>query len=194
MNKSANIYMKKIVLAAALVLSLAFIASAHAQSAPQCVVNYFTTSSNSISYGTSVSISWNTSNCSTVSVYGGSINNSNYLPTTGSIQTNPIYNTTTFTLNASGNYNSAPTQNLTIFVNNQNNYQQYYNNTYQTYTPCVISSFSASPVSVVSGNSTTLTWNTVGCTTVTLTGPNISNTNQIPNGSISTGALYGPAT
>ena len=202
MKKFMNTYIKQVLLATALVLSLAFVMQAKADQ-PECVVNYFTVSPQPISSGSSAMISWTTSNCNEISIYGGSINNSTNLPSSGSLTTNPLYGTTTFTINASGIYNYAPVQSATAVVSNQyGNSGQYYSNspytynpTYQTYVPCVVSSLTASPTSVTSGGSTTLSWTTsAGCTSVSLTGPNISSTNLALSGSTSTGSLYGPST
>jgi hypothetical protein len=54
---------------------------------------------------------------------------------------------------------------------------------------CLINSFTANPTSVNSGSSSNLNWQTTGCTSASVSGPNVSS-NQL-SGSIGTGALYG---
>ena len=57
--------------------------------------------------------------------------------------------------------------------------------------PCVISSFSASPNTIVSGESATLYWATQGCMNTAVTGGSLYGGYQPMTGSLSTGPLYG---
>ncbi len=64
----------------------------------------------------------------------------------------------------------------------------------QQQSQCYINNFYASPSNVSYGSATTLYWNSTGCTSASISGPGISSTNQGPNGSIGTNALYNSAT
>ena len=121
-----------------------------------CLISYFTASPTSINSGSSSTLSWNTSNCNSVS-----ISNLNYnVPVYGSQVVYPTY-TTTYVLTAYGN-GGTQTQSVTVYVNNypQNN--------------CLITSFYASPTSINSGSSSTLSWGTSNCTSVSISNLNYS--------------------
>src|SRR5690606_17088464 len=110
-------------------------------------------------------------------ITGGNLSGSQ-LPS-GSRSTGSLYNTTTFTLNAVGQTGQQVSQSVTVSV-------------VQPQT-CSINNFNASPSSVSSGNSATLSWSTSGCTNVTISGGTVSGS-QSQSGSISTGALYNTTT
>lgn len=146
-----------------------------------CVINNFNPSSTYINNGQALTINWNTTNCTSVSVTGPGINNSNQ---DGS-QT--IYPTSsgTYVINAYGPNNSAPAQSFFVNVNN-NNYNYNYNNNYNNYNYnynsgyCYITSFTAngsSTATVAPNSNVTLAWNTSNCTSVTVSGPNFTNYN-----------------
>ena len=116
-----------------------------------CIISYFNASPTSINTNGSSTLSWSTSNCNSVV-----ISNLGYsVPTSGSQVVYPTY-TTTYVLTAYGSSGTQQTQSVTVSVNNYN-----YNN-------CLISYFSASPTSINSGSSSTLTWSTSNCTSVTI--------------------------
>jgi hypothetical protein len=118
--------------------------------------------STTVAYGSPVTLSWNTSGCSSVSVTGSGINS-------GSLSnTVTIYpaGSSQYTITAY-NYNGT-SQTRSIYVSVISNYQVYNN--------CYISSFSANQNYVASGYPVTLTWNTNNCYPV-----NISNIGNVAN-------------
>lgn len=141
---------------------------------PLCVINSFSASPTTIQSGNSSTLSWNTSNCSQVSITNLSVSN-----TSGSVSTGTLTQTTTFTLSASG-ANGSDTKNVTVTVNGTNNGGS-----------CTIGSFFATPQNISYGQSTTLTYSTTGCTSVSIS-PSVSASGT--SGSIQTGPLYGTTT
>ena len=134
-----------------------------------CVVNSFGNSTN-INAGSGATLTWNTSNCSTVSISGvGSV------ASTGSIVVYPTV-TTTYTLSINGNTSNS----VVITVNGYNNGS------------CTINSFVPSTTSVASGGTVELTWSTSNCTNVTVSGGGVTS-NQISGSAWST-SLYGTTT
>lgn len=126
-----------------------------------CVINNFTANGSSnayISSGNPVTIAWNTTNCTSVYVTGNGMNSSN---TSGS-QTVYPQSSGQYTITANGIYNQAPSQNVYVNVSgNQNN--------------CYINNFTANgsqSITIQSGNSVNLSWNTTGCTSASISGPN----------------------
>jgi Domain of unknown function DUF11 len=135
-----------------------------------CNISYFTASPSYITSGQSSNISWSTNNCNTVSISNlNSYYGSNNLSAYGSQTVYPTY-TTTYTLTAFGNNGAVQTQSVTVSVNSN------INNNYNNYSNCYISSFYASPTYINSGQASTLTWNTYGCNSVS-----ISNLNNYRN-------------
>jgi hypothetical protein len=121
-----------------------------------CSISYFNVSPTSVTSGMTATLSWNTTNCSSVS-----ISNLNYnVPVSGSQVVYPTY-TTTYVLTAYGTSGVQQTQSVTVYVNNYN----YQNN-------CSISYFNANPTSISSGGSATLTWNTTNCSSVSISNLN----------------------
>lgn len=84
-----------------------------------CVIDSFTGPS-SVTSGSPATLSWSTTNCSTVSISGDGISG-NY-PVDSSVTSNALYGTTNFTLSATGDIGS-PTANWTVNVNQQQTYQ-----------------------------------------------------------------------
>ena len=158
------------------------------QNTSACVVNSFTANGASgtttINSGTSITLAWNTSNCTTVTVngiaYTGSQANSGSV-TIGA----PYVGTYPYSLFAVDNFGHTSNANVTVTVSNLNNNYNY----------CQISYFQPTQSSLVSGAATTLTWTlSGGCTgAVNLSGPNFTNS-QIYGNSISTGPIYSYAT
>jgi hypothetical protein len=123
---------------------------------PNCVINNFTANPNQISQGGSSTLSWNTTDCNSVTISNLGYN----VPVDGSQVVYPTA-TTTYVLTAYGQNGGPQTQSVTVTVN----------------TPilnCVINSFSASPTQITSGGSSTLSWSTTDCTSVSIS-PNIGN-------------------
>ncbi len=142
-----------------------------------CVINSFSASPSSVTSGSSSTLSWSTSNCTSASIspFIGNITN----PNSGSMSTGALANSTTFTLYASGN-GASPQATTVVNVNSVSN-------------PCSISYFNANPMNVNSGNSSTLSWNTPNCTSVTIS-PFVGNGLNPTGGSASTNSLYNDTT
>lgn len=140
-----------------------------------CTVDSFTASPTTITSGNSSTLSWNTTNCSTVTVSGiGGV----FSPDS-SVVSPTLTSTTTYTLTATGD--TTDTATLTVTVNPI------------IVDTCSITSLYASPSMVDSGNSSTLYWNTTGCTTVSISGGTLGGSYPV-NSSANTGALYSGTT
>ncbi|MEI8269744.1 MAG: hypothetical protein WCG45_00070, partial [bacterium] len=128
-----------------------------------CSINSFTINNqNSINIqpGTYATLAWSTTNCTTsVSITG--TNNFNATGQNGSQQvyfSQASSGTYTYTINASGPNNSAPSQTVNVYVTPVQN--------------CSISNFIASPTYINSNSSSTLNWNTNNCTSVSISNLN----------------------
>ncbi len=142
-----------------------------------CTINSFSASPTQVLAGSSSTLYWSTSNCATVVVSGGNLGN---VPTSASsIGTGAIYGPTTFTLTATGT--NGQTTERTVVVSITNN----------PTLSCIIDTFYASPSTVVAGFSSTLYWNTSGCTSVSLSGGSIYGSYYGLSSSVTTGAIYG---
>jgi len=119
-----------------------------------CTISNFYANSSSINQGSSTSLIWATNNCTSASISPnvGSIN------TSGSTSVSPS-STTTYTLNAYGSNGVQQSQSVTVSVN-------------QVQNDCSISYFNASPTYITSGNSSTLSWDTDNCTSVSISNLN----------------------
>ncbi len=135
------------------------------QQSNPCVINSFSAYQSSVAYGSSTTLSWSTSNCTSANINGNTVN-----ANSGTWNTPNIYGSTAFTLSASGSAGSATPQ--TIYVTAQQQQQQ-----------CSIDYFSASSSSVTSGQSVTFSWSTTGASSATLDGPNVYNINVGTNSS-----------
>lgn len=141
-----------------------------------CQITQFNASPSYVTSGGSSTINWATSGCASAIVQGGIV----YVNSlSGSQNTGSLYGTTTYTITAYG-YNGSPvTQSTSVSVgNNQSN-------------SCYVNYFSANPTFVSYGGTSSLSWNTTGCSYVTLSGPNVYGSNQSVSGSLSTGPVYG---
>jgi uncharacterized repeat protein (TIGR01451 family) len=144
-------------------LAVSFRISNNVTPQPACSISNFTANPTSITKGNSSTLSWNTSNCTSVSISNiVNVNNS------GSQAVYPT-STKTYTLTAYNSTGSPQTKTVKISV---------------TIPPptstCTINNFQASPKSITSGDSSTLSWSTSNCTAIVIT-PNIGNQN--PSGS-----------
>ncbi|HTH93111.1 MAG TPA: hypothetical protein VL576_01340 [Candidatus Paceibacterota bacterium] len=119
-----------------------------------CTINDFAANPTSIALGSTSSLKWTTTNCTSVSISGVGTN----LATDNSGYTVTPTNTTTYTLTA---YPGGATATATVTVTNNGGGN---NNT------CVINSFTASPSTIQQGNSSNLAWNTSHCTYVNISG------------------------
>ncbi len=144
-----------------------------------CAINSFYANPTSVGSGATSQLSWSTTGCTNVTLSGPGIYTGTVL-SSGSTYTGALYNATnTYTLSASGTNSTSAT--VVVNVN------QIVNN-------CAINSFYASPSSVSSGGSSTLSWTTTGCNSTSITGGTLVGNNNSTNGSVSTGALYGTTT
>ncbi len=136
-----------------------------------CTIQSFTSSAGTgqISSGSSATLMWNAPNCTNFTLTGGIFNGSSSV--TSGVNTGPLTATTSYTLNATGSDGSHSQSSTTVSVAN-------------VAPQCVITNFSTSTPSVISGSYGTLNWNSSGCSTLTVSGP---------NGTVSTNA-NGPAT
>jgi len=120
-------------------------------SAAPPTMNYFITTSSSVSSGGTVGIYWSSSNASycSASANPSNANWSGYLGTSGSINSSSIYSQTTFYITCYGS--GQVSSNTTVTVSGGGS-------------PPVVNSFTANPTSVASGGSSTLTWNVSNAT------------------------------
>nr|MBP7805038.1 hypothetical protein [Candidatus Paceibacterota bacterium] len=137
-----------------------------------CKIDNFSASPSNIATGGSSTLVWNTTGCASVSVYGTGVSSSLI---DGSIQTPALHTSTTYTISAYGAGGIPVTQNTIVNVNTAQN--------------CAINYFSASPSTVQSGNSSTISWGTTNCQNVSVSGLGV--TSSSPTGSMPTPALTG---
>lgn len=136
---------------------------------PACTIDSFTASPSTIASGSNSTLSWTSTDCSTVTISGiaGSFSGDS------STTTPTLTSTTTYTLTAVGA--TTDTQSVTVTV-----------------TPivltCTIDSYYASPSTINNGYNSVLYWNTSNCTSVSISGGNIGGTYSV-DGSVNTGAL-----
>jgi phosphodiesterase/alkaline phosphatase D-like protein len=142
-----------------------------------CSLSSFTSSSYSVTSGSSVTLSWNGSNCSSFSISPsiGTLSGS-----TNSVVTGAINSLTTYTITGYGS--GAPIVLSTTIVISGGGLSG---------TPCTISSFYASPATVAYGASTTFSWNMNS----SCTNPYLSDGmgSVATSGSYTTGGLVGSA-
>ena len=122
---------------------------------PTLSIDTFVTSATSVAPGDTVELSWTTTGASQVSIVTDS--NITVLNTTeraGSVTTEPLNETTSFTLTASANGNSVD-QTLTVTVQTVD-------------TPPSVTSFAATPDTLIEGESSTLAWQVTGTEPVTI--------------------------
>lgn len=136
---------------------------------PACTIDSFTASPSTIASGSNSTLSWTSTDCSTVTISGiaGSFSGDN------STTTPTLTSTTTYTLTAVGA--TTDTQSVTVTVT-------------PVVLTCTIDSYYASPSTINSGYSSVLYWNTSNCTSVSISGGNIGGTYSV-DGSVNTGAL-----
>jgi len=114
------------------------------------VINSFNVSPNVITQGQSSTLSWNVTGANTINISGiGTV-------TGNSISVSPS-STTTYTLTATNSAGS-PTAQTTLTVNPV------------VVNPPVINSFAANPTSITSGQSSILSWNVTGATSISISG------------------------
>lgn len=143
-----------------------------------CQITNLTANPQFVTSGGSSTIIWSTSGCATATIQGGNM----YVTSlSGSQNTGSLQGSTTYTLTAYGTNGSPVSQSITVSVNNQQS--------------CFVSNFSANQNYVSYGGTTTLTWNTSGATSVSISGLTGNyNYNQSLSGSVQTGPIYGSQT
>ena len=117
---------------------------------PNCSIDNFTANPNTINQGASSTLSWNTTNCTSVSINQGIGN----VSVDGTRTVTPGV-TTTYTLTATGSNGSSVTKTATVNVNPVNN-------------TCVINNFIANPGTINQGGTSSLAWYTSDCAYVKL--------------------------
>ena len=136
------------------------------------VINSFTASPSRINPGETVTLTWRTTNATSVTISGIS----GGLSLDGSTTVRPS-RTATYTLTASRSGRSA-TRSVTVTVNGTG-----------TVTG-LVNSFTANPTTIAEGNSAVLEWTTTGAETLTITGGETIDTSSIPAGN----AVVAPTT
>ena len=143
--------------------------------------------------GQYVTLSWDTSSgCTNVSITGNNGAFFNNQANTSNINVGPFTSTVVYTISASDISGVIQTRQATVSLNNSN-----YNNNYNfgnNSDSCVVTNFTASPTYISSGQTTHLSWSSVGCSSVSITsaGVAISNGYNLPsNGSVQTNPIYG---
>jgi hypothetical protein len=138
-----------------------------------CVINAFNVPATA-TLGQNVTLSWDTSNCTTVTLSGGGFSNAAQ-NVDGQVTVSPsAVGTYTFTLKANGTITAVRT--LTVSGNNTGN--------------CVINNFklngfnSSISLNYQSGMQVLLSWQTTGCSGVTISGGNLSGGTQAADGQI----------
>ena len=136
-------------------------------------------------YGSSASLSWNTSTgCTNVGISGDNNTNFGNKENVGGFVIRPFHNTVIYTLTASDVDGITRTAKVTVFV-----YGGGGNNG-----SCAITGFYSSSTYVNSGEKVSLNWTTAGCKNVSISGTNdsVPFSYSLPaNGSIQTNPLYG---
>jgi hypothetical protein len=141
-------------------------------SSSTCTIDSFYGSPSNLSSGSSSTLYWETSNCTSVSIS----NIGSGLAVDGSTNTGTLYSTTTYTLTASnGSQQATDTETITVG---------------STGSQCTIDTFYANPSSINSGASTTIYWSTSNCSNISISNYGSAGT----SGSFNTGALYGNTT
>gem|GEM_PF-3543784 len=144
-----------------------------------CTVS-ITASPTVVTSGGFSTLSWNSTNCTSIAISGPNVSISN-TQFAGSTSTGSLYSTATYTISGNGTGGSATPQSVTVTVNPV------------VLQPCTVTgALTANPTSVNSGNSSTVSWSTSNCSSVSVTGPGISS--SLSSGSQNTGPLYSTAT
>ncbi len=122
-----------------------------------CNINNFTASRTSIIKGEVSTLSWDTSDCTSVNISSIGV-----VSTSGSKSVYPT-NTKTYTLTAYGANNIVQTKNVTVYVNESST--------------CQINNFTASRTYITKGQSSVLNWSTSDCVNVVISnlGYNVPN-------------------
>jgi len=151
--------------------------------ASTCEVTSFYASSSAVGYGQSTTLYYTTTGCTTVSIYPtiGVLS-----ATSGSVNTGQIFQTTRFTISATGSNGTTSAGQFTVSLTNSNPVNPSF---------CSINSFYSSPSTVTNGQSAVLYWQTTGCSSLRISGGAFNNYSQLPaQGSIPTGSINSTTT
>ncbi len=155
----------------------------------------------SIAYGGSSSLTWNSTNATSCNASGGN-NFSGGVNTSGSISTGNLFGTTTYNItctNSAGSANAVatvtvqPQQQQTCQDPSSINYGGALPCRYQQQTPFPTVTLTANPSSVISGNSSNLTWNSTNATSCFASGGAGFNGTVNTSGYVNTGSLTNSA-
>ena len=149
-----------------------------------CVITGFNATPWTVSYGSTTTLSWNTTGPCTVSID----NSIGGVGSSGVVNTQSLYTTTTFNLSARDT-TSGITQTRSIIVGVTTS-------TGGGTNTCAITSFNSGLSTVANGGSTTISWSTYGCDHTAISSSNgyYGNQWQPTSGSLSTGTLSGTTT
>jgi hypothetical protein len=156
-----------------------------------CFVASFYPQSASVSYGSATTLYWNLGgNCTNAYISNGV----GSIGMSGSYPTGALYSSAYYTLTATDSISGASIIN-TIFVGVTGANSTGYGTTGYSTTgysqPCTVTSFSAYPAVIASGQQATLSWTTTGCLNTTVSGGSLYGQYIPTSGSIQTGALAG---
>ncbi len=150
-----------------------------------CTIDTLTVDSATVNSGSATTLNWTTSNVGSNGLYlsGGGFTGQP-VANNGSMVTNPLFNTATFTLFGTGT-NGSCTRSITVSVAGTPG---------TSGTACSIDSFSADSFNGTYGNSTTLRWSASNANSLYLSGGRFNGQLVANGGSIDSGALYGSTT
>ena len=155
------------------------------QNTNTCQIESFTPAQSTVNYGGTTILTWTlSSGCQNYVTVSGTNMSSNQIYS-GSVTTGPINTYSSYILTATGLDGTPVTASTFVNVNNNNNNNQ----------SCYISYFTANGTNspqVPSGSTATITWNTIGCSTVTISGPGVYSQNI--SGSMQTSPIYSSST
>lgn len=144
-----------------------------------CTISSFTAYPSTISSGSTSMLAWATTGCHAAEITNGPGTTVSVSPS-GARVVGPLYTTTTYTLTATGTTGGSTTATVTVNVGSP---------------ACVVTSFIATPSTISSGGSSTLSWSTTGCTSMAIVssaGP--FSAPSVLSGSTSTGPLTATTT
>ena len=145
-----------------------------------CEITSFYATPGSVAYGQSATLYYSTIGCNSVSIYPSIGTRPN---TSGSVSTGAIFQTTPFSISATGSNGTTDSDQYTVSLSNSGTGGSSF---------CSILSFYGIPQSVSSGQGSTLYWKTSGCSSIRISGGSLSNYSYLPNeGSLPTGTIYG---
>ncbi|MBP7804771.1 MAG: peptidoglycan-binding protein [Candidatus Pacebacteria bacterium] len=139
-----------------------------------CTINSLTAYPSTISSGSTSMLAWATTGCHAVEITNGPGTTVSVSPS-GTRVVGPLYATTTYTMTAVGTTGGPVTATVTVNVGPS---------------ACIVTSFIATPSTISSGSSSTLSWSTTGCTSMAIVssaGP--FSAPSVLSGSTSTGPL-----